>query len=146
MSQFGPNPFQVNSNPGKPKIGTLYLTYTLNSDGTITGASFTYQQNPDNPPDQTYNVTFSGTAAPYAGSLNPTTMSPPLNVPGEGNYKSGTLSFTPPTTNPDTAGTLTGTFSTAPGLTDTDDNITWEADASTVPVPMSQTAAGPGKY
>jgi hypothetical protein len=146
MSQFGPNPFQVTSNAGKPKIGTLYLTYTLNSDGTITGASFTYQQNPGLPPLQTYNVDFSGSTAPYSGSLNPTTMSPPLNVPGEGNYKSGTLNFTPPTTSPVTAGSLTGTFSTAPGITTTDDNITWEADASTVPEPEAHKTATPGKY
>src|SRR5260370_24913066 len=100
MSTFGPNNFEVTSNPGKPKIGQLSLTYTLNGDGTITGASFTYQQNPGQPPLQTYNVTFSGTSAPYAGAINPATMSPPLNIPGEGHYISGSLSFSPPTTNP----------------------------------------------
>ena len=145
MSTFGPHNFQVTSNSAKPKIGTLSLTYTLNVDGTITGASFTYQKNPGQPPLQTYNATFSGNCAPYSGTPNPATMSPPLNVPGEGNYKSGSLSFTPPTTNPVTAGTLTGNFSEADTITDDDPDISWESDAS-VPLPMGQKAASPGKY
>jgi hypothetical protein len=142
---FGPFPFQVTSNSAKPKIGTLTLTYTLNDNGTITGASFTYVQDPGKPPSQTKQVTFMGACAPYTGFPNPPTMNPPLHVPQEGNYQTASLSFTPPTTNPVTAGTLTGRFSEADTITDDDPDISWEADPS-VPEPMGQKAASPGKY
>jgi len=146
MSTFGPNNFQVTSNATKPKIGTLSLTYTLNTDGTITGASCTDRKNAGQPPLQTYNVTFSGTSAPYAGVPNPSTMDPPLNVPGEGNYKSGSLSFSPPTTNPVFAGALTGSFGTAPSVAGDDPDINWEADAGTGDPEATRKGASPGKY
>ena len=145
---FGPNKFLVTSNASKPKIGTLSLEYTLNPDGTITGAKFTYQQNPGQPPLQTYDVTFSGTSAPYTGHPNPTTMSPKLNIPGEDQYQSGTLNFSPPTPNttPPFLGSLTGSFSTSTGIAGIDPDITWEADSGTGDPEAARKGASPGKY
>jgi hypothetical protein len=140
---FGPFPFQVTSNAAKPKIGTLSLTYTLNDNGTITGASITYLQDPGKPPIQTKQVTFMGASAPYTGFPNPPTMNPPLHVPQEGEYQSGSLTFTPPTTNPLNKGSLTGSFSET-AITDDDPDISWEADPS-VPEPEEFKTAAPGK-
>jgi hypothetical protein len=139
MSTFpttGSFPFQVTSEASKPKVGTLVLTYTLNGDGTITGASILYDPGNGNS-TQTILITFTGTAAPYSGV--PTTQPIPnnWNVPGQGAYKYATFSFSPP------AGTFTGTFtgsaSKNPLPLDTT-TITWEADP-TVPLPIGQKAA-----
>jgi hypothetical protein len=144
-SNFGPFPFQVTSNAAKPKIGTLMLTYTLYDNGTITGASFTYLQDPGKPPIQTKQVTFMGASAPYTGFANPPTMNPPLHVPGEGEYQSASFSFTPPTASPLNAGSLTGSFSEADTITDDDPDISWVADPS-VPEPEEYKTAAPGKH
>ena len=139
MSTFGPFPFEVTSNAAKPKIGTLTLTYTLDTDGSISDASVTYSTPPPPPGGhtQSFDVTFSGTAAPYSGV--PTTQPIPhnWNVPQQGAYKYATFLFSPP------AGTFTGTFtgqaSKNPLPLDTD-TITWEADPA-VPLPIGQKAA-----
>jgi len=139
MSTFpttGSFPFQVTSEASKPKVGTLVLTYTLNEDGTITGASILYDPGNGNS-TQTIAITFSGTVAPYSGV--PTTQPIPhnWNVPQQGAYKYATFLFSPP------AGTFTGTFtgqaSKNPLPLDTD-TITWEADPA-VPLPIGQKAA-----
>jgi hypothetical protein len=138
MSTFpttGSFPFQVTSEANKPKVGTLVLTYTLNGDGTITGASILYDPGNGNS-TQTIAITFSGTAAAYSGV--PTTQPIPnnWNVPNQGAYKYATFLFSPP------AGTFTGTFTgqaSKDPLAATSDTITWEADP-TVPLPKGQKA------
>lgn len=139
MSTFpttGSFPFEVTSEASKPKVGTIVLTYTLNGDGTITGASILYD--PGNGGNtQTIAITFSGTAAPYSGV--PTTEPIPnnWNVPGQGAYKYATFSFTPPAGS--NTGTFTGSASNKP-LAAASDTINWEADPSTT-LPKGQKAA-----
>jgi hypothetical protein len=142
MSTFpttGSFPFQVTSEASKPKVGTLVLTYTLNGDGTITGASILYDPGNGNS-SQTIAITFSRNAATYQGV--PTTQPIPhnWNVPGQGAYKYATFSFTPPTVS--NTGTFTGSASKnqLPATTDT---ITWEADPSTT-LPKAHKAAHKG--
>lgn len=140
MSTFpttGSFPFQVTSEASKPKVGTLVLTYTLNGDGTITGASILYDPG-NGDKSQTIGIAFGAmTAAPYSGEASPKPIPHNWNVPQQGAYKYATFLFSPP------AGTFTGTFtgqaSKNPLPLDTD-TITWEADP-TVPLPIGQKAA-----
>src|SRR5260370_979446 len=92
MPPFGPFNFEITSNSAKPKIGTLEIDYTLNADSSITGASFTYR---DTGPDQTYPLTFTGPSSSGEYSGVPTTepLSPPWNIPNQGNFKFATFSL-----------------------------------------------------
>jgi len=124
MSTFGPFNFEVTSNASKPKIGQLTLTYTLNADGSITGASVYYQP-PSGNDTSNFNVTFTGTTSPYSGNDDPDPIPNNWNVPGEGAYKHASFLFTPPTAT--SGGTLTGT-ATKDSIKKDDPSINWEAD------------------
>jgi hypothetical protein len=141
MSTFGPNNFEITSNANKPKIGQLSLTYTLNNDSTITNASVTYTPPAGNGNSETFNVTFTGTQAPYSGVPSTQPIPNNWNVPGEGAYKYATFSFTPPANG--AAGTFTGQASKSE-ITE-DDTIAWEADSSTQ-LPAGSKAATQGKH
>jgi hypothetical protein len=124
MSQFS-EPFKIlkhNSVVVNKLEGTITLTYTLStSGGPITDASFTYSNQDQTPPTQgPFTVTFTGpdSGGNYSGT---TSMSPPLNIQGEGEFKSGTMTFNP------TANTLNGNFSSNAGGPPGDDDITWQA-------------------
>ena len=137
MSTFGPFNFEVTSNSAKPKIGQLTLTYTLNTNGTITDASVSYTP-PNGNNGDTFDVTFSGTTAPYSGVPTTEPISGNWNVPGEGAYKYATFSFTPPAGS--NLGTLTGVASKTQ-ITGVDDTISWEADPS-----VNEPAPHPKQY
>ena len=128
MSQFGPFNFEITSESAKPKTGQLSLTYTIDQYGAISGASVTYTAPNGN--SQSFNVTFTGTSAPYPGTLTDQPLQNAWNVPQQGAYKYGSFSFSPPTTTPPTNGTFTGTISKDPLAGDVD-TIGWEADPST---------------
>jgi hypothetical protein len=142
MSTFpttGSFPFQVTSEASKPKVGTLVLTYTLNGNGTITGASILYDPG-NGDKSQTIGIAFTGNAATYQGEASPKPIPHNWNVPGQGAYKYATFSFTPPTGS--NTGTFTGSASKNP-LPATTDTITWEADPSTT-LPKAHLAAHKG--
>jgi hypothetical protein len=128
MSTFGPFNFEVTSNASKPKIGQLTLTYTLNGDGSITGASVDYTPG-NGSSDSSFGVTFTGTTSPYSGNNNPDPIPGNWNVPGEGAFKHASFVFSPPTVS--TGGTLTGT-ATKSSIKKDDTSINWEADPSVV--------------
>ena len=139
MSTFpttGSFPFEVTSEANKPKVGSLVLTYTLNGNGTITGASILYDPG-NGDKSQTIGIAFTGNAATYQGEASPKPIPHNWNVPGQGAYKYATFSFTPPTVS--NTGTFTGSASKNPLQGDTT-TITWEADPA-VPLPIGQKAA-----
>ena len=131
MSQtvvFGAFNFEVTSNASKPKIGQLTLKYTLNDDGSITDATLEYNK-PNQGGTQSIAVTVSGTSAPYSGAGTNEPIDPPWNVPGEGNYKYLTFSYTP--TANGVNGTWNGQASKDNSIAGDPESINWEADAST---------------
>lgn len=107
------------------KSGVIVLTYTLNNDGTITGATFTYTDDSTGNPQGPYPVDFgTGTASPYTGSCNMTPPAyQPLNIGGV--YKSGSMTFD---TSANATYPLSGTFSTsAAGIAADPTDLAWDA-------------------
>jgi hypothetical protein len=133
---FGAFNFEVTSNAAKPKIGQLTLKYTLNDDGSITAATLEYNK-PNQGGTQSIAVTVTGTSAPYSGVGTTEPLDPPWNVPGEGNYKYLTFSYTPTTGSAN--GTWTGRAGKDP-LAGDENSINWEADASTATLAGTQSA------
>jgi len=104
------------------KDGNISLTYALNNDGSISSATFTYS----NPGAQgPYPVTFTGTASPYSGtcSMAPPTYQP-LNVIGQGSYKSGTITLD---TSANATYPLSGVFKQAASPTADPGDLSWDA-------------------
>jgi hypothetical protein len=124
-------------NPQQGRDGTISLTYTLNNDGSISDASFTYTgPGPNGVTQGPFTVTFTGTASPYSGTC---TMSPPLNIVSQGSYKSGTMTL-------DTSGVLyplVGVFQTKAGIGADPGDLSWDAGTGDgVPVAGAKKAAG----
>lgn len=130
----------INQQQGRD--GTISLTYTLNNDGSISGATFTYTA-PAGNAQGPYPVDFgTGTTSPYTGSCNMTPPTyQPLNVAGQGNYKSGSMTFD---TSANATYPLAGTFSpNAAGIAADPGDLSWDASAGDgVPVAGVKKAAG----
>lgn len=147
MSNFGPNAKGYNlvlNGPGNSADGTLLLQYDTSNITSSNGASLTYWSSANAQAQGPYTFTFTG-SGPYSASG--VTLSPNLNIPGQGGMKSTSVSFSPPTSNPSFAGTLSGTFAKSSGSLSGDEDVPWEADSgSGEEAEIRAKTASPSKY
>jgi hypothetical protein len=125
-------------NQQQSRDGSISLTYTLNNDGSISNATFTYT-GPNAGAQGPYPATFTGTTSPYPGtcSMAPPTYQP-LNVVGQGSYKSGTMTLD---TSANATYPLSGVFKQAAGINADPGDLNWDASAgSNLPVEAKKAA------